>query len=126
VSPVTHGLVALSLPRCGVGFFLFTSSIKTSPGSPVFHAISTIRSKIGLFPLTASVMNSSVAATEMLKLCSLPSSVLALMNLTISGWSQLSIPMFAPRLIPPCCTISVARLKSSMKDTGPEALPLVD
>ena len=34
--------------------------------------------------------------------------------------------MLAPRLVPPCLTASVAALKTSMNDTGPEETPIVD
>ena len=36
------------------------------------------------------------------------------------------IPIFAPRLAPPCFMTSVAMLKTLMKDTGPLAAPIVD
>ena len=36
------------------------------------------------------------------------------------------IPMFAPRLFPPCLTTSVTVLIIFIKDTGPDATPDVD
>ena len=45
---------------------------------------------------------------------------LALINSRISGWSTLRMPMFAPRLVPPCLIASVAALKV-FKTKGPLA-----
>ena len=74
---------------------------------------------------TASI-NLSVMATEILKL--LISSLFSLqsMNLRMSGWSTRSIPIFAPRRVPPCFTASVAALNTFIKLTGPEATPPVE
>ena len=62
----------------------------------------------------------------MLKLLSRSWFSLAWTNSTISGWSTRRMPMFAPRLVPPCLTVSVAASKTVMNDTGPLAIPLVD
>ena len=71
-------------------------------------------------------MKLSVIATEMLKLVSSLKLSLEVMNSRMSGWSTRSTPMFAPRLVPPCLTASVAELITFMKETGPDATPLVD
>ena len=71
-------------------------------------------------------MNASVAATEMLKLVILVVSSLQAMNCSMSGWSTLRIPMLAPRRVPPCFTTSVDASYSDMKDTGPDATPMVE
>ena len=34
--------------------------------------------------------------------------------------------MLAPRRVPPCLTVSVAALKTDIKETGPEAVPAVE
>ena len=99
--------------------------MKKTPGSPVFHAPSTIMAKIscafsrpatwperGLIrsyssPSRTARMNSSVMATEMLKLVTCEVSFLQVMNSRISGWSTRRIPMLAPRRVPPCFTTSV-------------------
>ncbi len=70
-------------------------------------------------------MNSSVSATEMLKLEKSPSA-LHLMKLRMSGWSIRRTPMFAPRRVPPCLTASVAWLNTRMNDTGPLLTPCVE
>ena len=71
-------------------------------------------------------MNSSVIATEMLKFVNLDVSFLHSIKFMISGWSTLMIPMFAPLLTPPCLMVSVAALKTDMKEIGPLAVPAVD
>ena len=68
----------------------------------------------------------SVIATEMLKLFNLLLSDLQLMKSRISGWSTLKIPIFAPRLVPPCLTASVAALNTSINETGPDETPIVE
>ena len=98
-----QGLVASYEPSLGTGLCSLARSMKKTPGSPVFHAPSTIMSKIsrafsrpttsperGLIrsysssPATAS-MNASVIATEMLKLVICEVSFLQRMNSRISG-----------------------------------------
>ena len=71
-------------------------------------------------------MNASVTATEILKFVILVVSSLQVMNSTISGWSTRNIPMFAPRRVPPCLTTSVEESYSDMKETGPDATPMVE
>jgi len=44
----------------------------------------------------------------------------------MSGWSIRRMPIFAPRLVPPCLMTSVERLKRRMKEMGPDATPLDD
>jgi hypothetical protein len=70
-------------------------------------------------------MNSSVIATEMLKFLSVPSFSFATMKSSMLGWSTLSMPMFAPLLLPPCFTCSVAMSNTFIKEIGPEATPPV-
>ena len=48
------------------------------------------------------------------------------MKSRISGWSTLSIPIFAPLLVPPCFIVSVAALKTVIKDIGPLETPFVE
>ncbi len=70
-------------------------------------------------------MNLSVTPTERLKLEKALASSLASIKSITSGWSQRKIPMLAPRLLPPWTITPVAWLKILMKETGPEASPLV-
>ncbi|OPY80235.1 MAG: hypothetical protein A4E65_01585 [Syntrophorhabdus sp. PtaU1.Bin153] len=70
-------------------------------------------------------MNSSVTATEILKLPKSPSRDLRVTKSKISGWSTRSIPMLAPRLVPPCFITSVLVSKIFMKEHGPLARPFV-
>ena len=70
-------------------------------------------------------MNSSVMATEILKLFSFLLSFFAVMKSRISGWSTLRIAMLAPRLVPPCFTVSVAASNTVMNEIGPLEIPLV-
>ena len=69
-------------------------------------------------------MKASVTPTEMLKLVSSPSS-LAWMKRSMSGWSQRSTPICAPRRAPADSTVSHERSKTRMYDTGPLARELV-
>ena len=71
-------------------------------------------------------MNSSVTATEMLKLVSVRMSLLSVMNFSMSGWVTARMPMLAPRRVPPCLIASVAASNTLRNDTGPEATPIVD
>src|SRR3989441_7226425 len=71
-------------------------------------------------------MNASVTATEMLKFVTWVRSSLQVMNSRMSGWSTRRIPMLAPRRVPPCFTTSVEASYSFMKETGPEATPIVE
>ena len=105
--------------------YLFASSMKNTPGSPVRHAPSTILSHTSAassWPVTAFVvgstrsyepparsasMNLRVTPTEMLKFVICVRSSLQVMNSITSGWSTRRIPMFAPRRVPPCFTASV-------------------
>ena len=74
---------------------------------------------------STAFMNSSVIATDILKLLSMPSVLFAVIKSKISGWSYLRIPMFAPLRLPPCFIISVATSNTLMKESGPEAIPPV-
>ena len=71
-------------------------------------------------------MKASVTATEMLKLVILVVSSLQVMNSRMSGWSTRRMPMLAPRRVPPCLTTSVEASNRLMKETGPEATPMVE
>ena len=71
-------------------------------------------------------MKSSVTAIERLKLLNLLLLSFAVMKLSISGWSMRRMPIFAPRLVPPCLTASVAVSKTVIKDIGPDDMPFVD
>ena len=71
-------------------------------------------------------MNASVTATEMLKLVILVVSSLQVMKSMMSGWSTRRMPMLAPRRVPPCFTTSVEASNRLMKETGPEATPMVE
>src|SRR3989338_3424163 len=139
-----HGLVDSISPMCGVGLKEFMRSMNITPGSPFFHAISTILSKTSLAllfsaalfvlgfmmsyspPSLRAFMKPSVRLTDMLKLLSLALSSLQVMKFIMSGWSTRSIPMFAPLLVPPCLMASVALSKTVMKDMGPEDMPDVE
>ena len=122
---------------------LLVVSIKKRPGSPFLHALVAIILKTSLAgcldtisPVrgffnsyvssfsTASIKR-SVIATLILKFVKSFSLVLQSIKSNISGWSILNIPIFAPRLVPPCFTASVAWLNTFMNDTGPEATPPV-
>ena len=70
-------------------------------------------------------MNASVTATEMLKFVILLVSSLQVTNSMMSGWSTRRMPMLAPRRVPPCLTTSVEASNRLMKETGPEATPMV-
>ncbi|OQA20681.1 MAG: hypothetical protein BWY60_01151 [Actinobacteria bacterium ADurb.Bin346] len=71
-------------------------------------------------------MKDSVTPTDKLKLLSFELSSFALMNSRMSGWSTLKIPIFAPRLVPPCFIVSVAALNTVINDMGPLETPFVD
>src|SRR5215467_14737783 len=71
-------------------------------------------------------MNASLAATDRLKLRIRVESSLSAMNSRMSGWSTRSMPMLAPRRVPPCLIASVATSNTCISDTGPEAVPPVD
>ncbi len=126
------------------GLQRFTSSMKTSPGSPHCQAAEQIRSKTsragrrsvaspvrGLMkacspPDSTACMNASVTLTEMLKFSRNPGRVLQRMKSIASAWSTLRMAMFAPRRRPPCLMTLVALSKTSMNEIGPEATPPVE
>ena len=130
-------------PSAGVGFVLFILSKKIMPGSPPSHASLTISLKTSLaflepvflrslgvsisysVPFLTLFINSSVIPTERLKLVNFVLSCLAYINSIISGWSTRSIPILAPRRIPPCLIVSVAASNTDIKETGPEDTPFV-
>ena len=138
-----HGFVDSIAPIFGVGFDLLILSMNIMPGSPFFHALFTIMSNTSralrcpkTFLLCGAMrsysssrstlfMNSSVIATEMLKFVMSLSVSLHFMKSSMSGWSTRSMPMFAPRRVPPCFTACVAASNTFMKDTGPLAMPPV-
>ncbi|VVC71743.1 Uncharacterised protein [uncultured archaeon] len=71
-------------------------------------------------------MNLSVIAIEMLKLLKTSVRSFAVMKFITSGWSTRSIPMLAPRRLPPCLITSVPVSNTRMKETGPLATPPVE
>ena len=121
-------MVASISPISGAMLSRFNRSRNTMPGSPLFHALSTIRSNTSrartmrtVSPvcgatsgysssLSTASMNASVRPTEMLKLLIWVRSSLHAMNFSTSGWSTRRMPMFAPRRVPPCLMASVAAL----------------
>ncbi len=115
------------------------------PGSPFFQAMFTMVSKTwralkaldhGLAragetrsyssSFSTASMKVSVMATEMLKLFSRSFCCLQVMKSRMSGWSTERMPMFAPRRVPPCFTVSVAASNTVMNEMGPDETPLVD
>ncbi|MGC4114750.1 MAG: hypothetical protein QM765_09100 [Myxococcales bacterium] len=112
--------------------------MKSAPGSPLAQAQATKSSKSWRgstkrtarpssgrrsakdgSPEASAAMNSSVKATERLKLVSCPGAPLARMKASTSGWSTRSTPMLAPWRIESGRSTSVARWKRSRKATGP-------
>ena len=79
-----------------------------------------------VLPASTASMKASVMPTEMLKLVISVRLFLQVMNSMMSGWSTRSMPILAPRRVPPCFTASVAALKTFMKEMGPEATPPVE
>ena len=77
-------------------------------------------------PAATAAMNASVTATDRLKLRIRAGSSLSAMNSRMSGWSTRSMPMLAPRRVPPCLIASVATSNTCMNDTGPDAVPPVE
>ena len=71
-------------------------------------------------------MNESVMPTDRLKFVISVGVCFSAMKSRMSGWSIRRMPIFAPRLVPPCLMTSVERLKRRMKEIGPEATPLDD
>jgi hypothetical protein len=61
-----------------------------------------------------------------LKFSKTPGFVFAVINFSISGCQTSKIPIFAPRLLPPCFTTSVIVSIIRIKDAGPDATPDVD
>ncbi len=71
-------------------------------------------------------MKVSSTNTDMLKFCrwaSFSSPVFALMNFLTSGCHTCSVPICAPRLLPPCLMTSTFVSNSLMNDMGPLATP---
>jgi hypothetical protein len=64
--------------------------------------------------------------TLTLKFSNTPGFVFAVTNFSISGCHASRMPIFAPRLFPPCFTTSVIVSIIRMKDEGPDATPDVD
>src|SRR5574338_253743 len=143
-----HGFVALSGPPLAFAntLYLLILSKNISPGSALFHADNAIRSMSwcalisftgalsrGLrsvyFPSaesTSADQKSSQTPTDTLKFSRIPASVLFVMNFSMSGCHASKMPIFAPRLLPPCLTTSVTVLMMFIKDTGPDATPDVE
>ncbi len=144
MSPATQGLVLSISPIFFKTLYSFILSMNIIPGSPFFHAISTISPNTSLAsrycatlpswgftrayssPASTALINPSVTATEILKFVMSVFLLLHLINSSISGWSTRRMPMLAPLRTPPCFTASVAALKTFIKLTGPEATPPVE
>ena len=86
----------------------------------------SVRNKIILLVKKIPDGNKQIIEKEILKLFNLLLSALQSINSRISGWSTLNIPILAPRLVPPCFTASVAALNTSINETGPEDIPIVE
>jgi len=69
-------------------------------------------------------MKASVSPTDRLKLLSSPSSF-APTKASMSGWSQRSTPICAPRRAPADSNVRQEQSKTRMNGTGPEALERV-
>ncbi|MNT07558.1 hypothetical protein D3C86_1525280 [compost metagenome] len=65
-------------------------------------------------------MKASVTPIEILKLVRSPWS-LAWIKLSISGWSQRSTPIWAPRRAPADSTVAQEASNTFMNETGPDA-----
>jgi len=68
-------------------------------------------------------MKSSVSATDSLKCGSTPLTSLASMKASMSGWSQRSVTIMAPRRTLFDASALLAASHTAMNDTGPEATP---
>src|SRR5215203_4177931 len=75
---------------------------------------------------TSDFQKSSQTPTLTLKFSNTPGFVLAVINFSISGCHASNIPIFAPRLFPPCFTTSVIVSMILIKDVGPDATPDVE
>ena len=67
-------------------------------------------------------MKASVTSTDRLKFLSLTGSAFASMKASISGWSQRSVPIIAPRREPADMMVLHIASQTSMKLTGPERI----
>ena len=68
-----------------------------------------------------AAMNASVTSTDRLKLRRRPGSRLAAMNASMSGWSQRSVAIIAPRRAPADMMVRHMESQTSMNDSGPDA-----
>ncbi len=66
-------------------------------------------------------MKASLASTERLKLVRRPGVCFAATNSSMSGWSQASVAIIAPRRLPALMMVRHIASHTSMKETGPEA-----
>ena len=66
-------------------------------------------------------MKASVTSTERLNMRSRPGSRLASMKASMSGWSQRSVAIIAPRRWPALMMVRHIASHTSMKESGPEA-----
>src|SRR6188472_3736741 len=143
-----HGLVARNGPPFALahGLYLLILSKKITPGSALFQALNAIKSinwcesicfirslVLGLHNayfwlslFTRDCQKSSQTPTLMLKFSKTPGFVLAVMNFSISGCHASRIPIFAPRLFPPCFTTSVTTSMILINEVGPDATPEVE
>ena len=67
-------------------------------------------------------MKASETSTEQLKWRSSAASRLASMKVSMSGWSQASVAIIAPRRAPVDSMVAHIASQMRMKDTGPEAM----
>ncbi len=70
---------------------------------------------------STACMKASVASTERLKCRNAPGLRFASIKSSISGWSQRSVAIIAPRRVPVDSSVAHACSHTCMKDTGPEA-----
>ena len=66
-------------------------------------------------------MKASVIRTERLNILSRPGSCLASMKASMSGWSQRSVAIMAPRRLPALMIVRHMASHTSMNESGPEA-----
>ena len=70
---------------------------------------------------STAAMKASVISTDRLKERSRPGSRFASMNASMSGWSQRSVAIMAPRRDPADMMVRHIASHTSMNDNGPEA-----
>ena len=73
-------------------------------------------------PARTAAMNASLTSTERLKWRSWPARCLAATKASISGWSQRSVAIMAPRRAPVDRMVPHMASHTCMNETGPEAM----